>query len=74
MRNLIFRILAGSIGILGLFACFKAVVDLNLMALVYFFVGILFLIFAFGGYRGTDWVDYYMNRAADKVADFFGRK
>jgi hypothetical protein len=73
MRNLIFRVLAGLLGLGGLLACFKAIVDLNIMALVYFFVGVLFLIFAFGGYKATDWADYYMNRAADKVSDFFGK-
>ena len=58
----------------SLLACFKAVVDLNTMAVVYFFAGVLFLIFDFGGYKGTDWKDYYMNRAVDKAADLFGKK
>lgn len=74
MRNLIFRVLAGLIGLASLLTTFNAVVDLNIMAVVYFSVGVLFLIFAFGGYKGTDWADYYMNRAADKVADLFGKK
>ena len=74
MRNLIFRVLAGLLGLLSLFASFKAIVDLNIMALVYLFVGSLFLIFAFCGYKATDWADFYMNRAADKIADFFSKK
>ena len=74
MRNLIFRVLAGLLGSLILFASFKAILDLNIMALVYLFVGSLFLIFAFGGYKATDWADYYMNRAADKIADLFIKK
>lgn len=74
MRNFIFRILAGLIGLASLWITFEAVVDLNIMALGYFLVGSLFLIFAFGGYKATDWADYYMNRAADKVANFFGKK
>lgn len=74
MRNLIFRVLAGLLGLGGLLACFKAVVDLDIMAVVYLFVGVLFLIFAFGGYKATDWADYYMNRAADKIADLFSKK
>lgn len=74
MRNLIFRVLAGLLGSLSLFASFKAIVDLNVMALVYLFVGSLFLIFSFGGYKATDWADYYMNRAADKIADLFSKK
>ena len=74
MRNLMFRVLAGLIGLASLWTTFKAVVDLNIMALVYFFVGSLFLIFAFGGYKSTDLADYYMNRAADKIADLFSKK
>jgi hypothetical protein len=74
MRNLIFRVLAGLIGLASLLTTFNAVLDLNIMALVYLFVGSLFLIFAFGGYKATDWADYYMNRAADKIADLFSKK
>lgn len=74
MRNLIFRFLAALLGLGSLLACFKAGVDLNIMALVYLFVGSLFLIFAFGGYKATDWADHHMNRAIDKIADLFNGK
>jgi hypothetical protein len=74
MRNLIFRVLAGLLGFSSLYASFDAIINLNIMLVVYLFMGVLFLIFAFGGYKGTDWVDYYMNRAADKMADLFSKK
>jgi hypothetical protein len=74
MRNLIFRVLAGLLGFLSLFASYDAIINLNIMLVVYLFIGALFLIFAFGGYKATDWADYYMNRAADKIADLFSKK
>ena len=43
------------------------------MAIVYFFIAFLFIVFAFDGYKATDWAGYYMNRAADKIADLFGK-
>jgi hypothetical protein len=74
MRNLIFRVLAGLLGFLSLFASYDAIINLNIMLVVYLFIGALFLIFTFGGYNATDWADYYMNRTADKIADLFSKK
>jgi hypothetical protein len=74
MRNLIFRVLAGLLGFLSLLVSYDAIVNFNLMLFVYLFIGALFLIFAFSGYKGTDWADYYINRAADKISDLFGKK
>jgi len=73
MRNFIFRVLAGLIGLASLLTTFNAIVDLNIMAIVYFFIAFLFIVFAFDGYKATDWAGYYMNRAADKIADLFGK-
>ena len=74
MRNLIFRLLAGLLGFLFLFASYDAIINLNIMLVAYLFMGALFLIFAFRGYKGTDWADYYLNRAADKISDLFSKK
>lgn len=74
MRNIIFRVAAGLLGLGSLWATFNAVVDLNIMAVVYLFVGSLFIIFAFGGYKATDWADYYLNKAVSNIADLFIKK
>lgn len=74
MRNFIFRVLAGLLGFLSLLVTYDAIVNFNLMLFVYLFFGALCLIFAFGGYKGTDWADYYINRVADKISNLFGKK
>lgn len=74
MRNFIFRVLAGLLGLVSLLASYDAIINFNIMLVVYLFIGALFIIFAFGGYRGTDWADYYINRAANKISDLFGKK
>lgn len=75
MRNFIFRVLAGLFGFLSfLFISYDAIINFNIMLVFYLFISALFLIFAFGGYRGTDWADYYINRAAIKISDLFGKK
>jgi hypothetical protein len=74
MRNFIFRVLAGLIGLGSLWTTFNAVVDLNIMGVVYLFLASLFIIFAFGGYKATEWASYYMNRVADKISDLISKK
>ncbi len=74
MRNIIFRIAAGLLGLGCLWTTFNAVVDRNIMGIVYLLVGSLFIIFALGGYKAAAWADYYLNKTFNNVVDLFRKK
>jgi hypothetical protein len=74
MRNLIFRVLAGLLGIGFIWALYISVLDARFISILYLVSGIYSLIFALGGYDAIKKSSVIVEAFFQKLLSFFKKR